>query len=688
MTQNGIYLQKRNKLITPAKGKYDNKILVIALLQNIKELGYTLSLKLAERLVTLSSTQLSTIYKDMVSELKAIRGAHVRFSPMYPNFPEEVEITDATTLIWDALKYEKDKFDLPNREVLLRPTLDELVKLDTIELGSLKDFQEIFSNLLSAKTSISQTDKDIIKWFLKSYPTNFKTILPESIPLRENVAFLIGEVLLLTGNTNGVERYLKTPTDILRLCTVISGGDVSLALPSKFKSMSRAFRRGILNSLNGFKNLPAEMVKYKENWKRLGERLHPREFQNKYPEVANAFSKLRSGDKIVTFQGNVEAAIKCGDTKQAVKLLKTRPGEFARRLDKLTRMTKDWEQVMVAEEFLEVAGEVAVPVLLQVYSHFKSRAGKAERTVFPKGSMAKMQVISMPKDEIKSEFSEALAGDIRKEIVKILAKRKPLGNVFVDPSLDKLIVPFAERSASKAMRSLVRGSKIALDGDYDTIRFFLWWKQKNTQSEDIDLSACILDANWEYLTDLSYYNLRGDMGCHSGDIRSAPLGASEFIDISLQKTLETGGRYVVMAVFSYTGTPLCELPECFGGWMGREKSKSGEIYEPKTVKNRIDVTVPTRACVPFVIDALNREIIWTDIPIEVNPASSLVRTSSKVSRIGKALANTSKTTLGELFDMHVEARGTRTDRESADIVIAADGDVSPFEQDKIISEWL
>ena len=43
--------------------------------------------------------------------------------------------------------------------------------------------------------------------------------------------------------------------------------------------------------------------------------------------------------------------------------------------------------------------------------------------------------------------------------------------------------------------------------------------------------------------------------------------------------LEKNIRYVVMSLTSYTQQPYCNLPECFAGWMAREKPESGEIYE-------------------------------------------------------------------------------------------------------------
>ncbi len=45
-----------------------------------------------------------------------------------------------------------------------------------------------------------------------------------------------------------------------------------------------------------------------------------------------------------------------------------------------------------------------------------------------------------------------------------------------------------------------------------------------------------------------------------------------------------------MVVMSYTNQPYCDLPECFAGWMARTAPQSGEIYEPRTVQDKLDIS--------------------------------------------------------------------------------------------------
>lgn len=260
------------------------------------------------------------------------------------------------------------------------------------------------------------------------------------------------------------------------------------------------------------------------------------------------------------------------------------------------------------------------------------------------------------------------------------------------------MVPFSQRSASRSLRTLVRGSRIALPESGDTVRFFLWWKEgevdgKPTGRVDIDLSAVLYDAEWRYKEHLSYTNLRSAAyrACHSGDITSAPEGACEFIDIDVPSVLVYGARYVVMSVNSFSGQPFSRLPECRAGWMVREHPDSGEVFEPKTVQDRIDVASETRICIPVVLDLLERKAVWADVGLKRHPrfVNNVEGSSAQMTLIGKSLTELRKPDLYTLFLLHAGARGTPVDRESdADTVFSLERGVTPFDLETIASEYL
>src|SRR5262249_46822049 len=149
----------------------------------------------------------------------------------------------------------------------------------------------------------------------------------------------------------------------------------------------------------------------------------------------------------------------------------------------------------------------------------------------------------------------------------------------------------------------------------------------------------------------------------SGDITSAPEGASEFIDIDTEKIRAFGVRYLIMSVNSYTQQPFYDLPECFAGFMVRQKPNSGEIYEPKTVENKFDLTADTKICLPLIADLQKREIIWTDLAVRNHPnyRNNVLNNMSSLTLMNKAMTSLVKPSLYDLFALHVEARGKQVD---------------------------
>jgi hypothetical protein len=213
---------------------------------------------------------------------------------------------------------------------------------------------------------------------------------------------------------------------------------------------------------------------------------------------------------------------------------------------------------------------------------------------------------------------------------------------------------------------------------------------------DIDLSLGLYDENWDYIDHISYTNIRSqkfDGLYHSGDIVDAPEGASEFIDMDISTLQEKQVRYAVFNVYSYTSQGFNEIPECFFGWMEREDINTGEIFEPKTVANKIDLTSPTTICLPVVFDLKLRKAIWLDVSLRSNPnwVNNLEANRNNVVLISKALIEMNKPNLYDLFVLNVQARGEQVDDPAkADITIgiSEEDDVTPFQVETILAEFL
>lgn len=704
-----IYLRKRNKVLLPYtdNGWEQQQILsyVLTANRNLEDLGYTFSMPVIERLKNLQLEVVISFYGTIVGILREFTGANKVYRPMYPNFPQQVMEASNLELYFNAfIHYLTEGKLLPYYEKEERYALPDFTKLKVIELGNQDDFLGVFQNLISSKTSISEADKEDLRWFAETYSDDLVTILPDVIPLKENVGFVSALVLKhVPHKSKRLYPYFKTATDVLRLAVAMSDGDVSLAADDDFRNLKRSERRFLLDLLENCNNIEEDMLRYRMKWIRLAEKIHPTEpaYKNKYVKVIAAFTKLRNNGKIETFGGKINQALDYGLYELAIGVASERPGEMARRLDELIRKTDVPMHAVI--EFEKVAKQVSVPVLLQVLAHFRIRQKEAQfRAFIPKGNVSKMFTMENNLEPLSVSVCQQVMKVCKHALIEIFSERPSLGKVYVDAKLDQYFVPFAQRSASKSLRTVARGSRMDINPNAKVIRAFLHWMNMEYLNSwddgrvDIDLSAVLYDANWNFVQRISFRDVSShQFGIfHSGDITSAPApdGACEFIDIDVQKAFMAGARYVIITINSYTHQPYADLPECSVGWMEREAPESGEIFEPRTVISRSDVTADTQIAVPVILDLVEHKAIWVDLsmtrdPEHVNDVDSNLKGFGAMCR---GMATLVKPTLYDLFELHAYARGQSitTDIEEADTVFSIDKGVTPFDFDIIASQYL
>ncbi len=694
--QNAISLRHTCTVVVPAGTSALPAAHLATVLKNVESLGFTFSERLIARLHTLSASALFQFYTDLIPALRALVGATVPFRPMYPNFPAQVMEMERVDLYINAIRHYLTLHQ-PEYDKSARLPLLDRVDLKVIDLGDEVDVRRICARLLSAKIALSAADRADVEWCIETYRDQLADLIPARIPVKENVAFLAKCLLRYTSDAEtAIAAYVTTATDVLRLAVALSDGDVSLATNTKFRGFTRPERRLLLGLLELCPSPVEEMLRRKGAWVRLGERLHPGEHQQRFPKSYAAFDIIRNQRPYETLYRRVEQALRDQNVMAATDLLSTRPGELARRLDQLLRLTAEWQPI--TETFARVAAKVSTPVLLQVQAHFKHRGTPRElRTFFPKGNVAKVYALANQLPPLEETARAAVVTICQRTLVERFAALPPMGNVYVDERLKSFVVPFSQRSASKALRTLERGSRLPI-AQGSTIRCFLWWKEGMvnnlpTGRVDIDLSAVMYDADWRYVEHISYTNLKSGryQAAHSGDIVSAPDGACEFIDLDIDSVVGYGGRYVVMSLHSFTTQPFCNLPECFAGWMIRQAPNSGEVFDPRTVQNKIDLAADTQICIPLIFDLVERTVLWTDIALRTDPRwQNNVEGNQRGMRVlGKALTDLVKPTLYDLFELHAEARGTVVnDKTKANVVFAPDEGITPFDVTLIIADYL
>lgn len=695
---NEMLLRRKNKVNLPKRSvKHEagraEKAMAVSIVKNVESLGFTFDKELFENLLTYPKNEIEMFYTDFIAKLKPLVGADKEYNPMYPNFPRQVaEASDAELFINAILHYWTFGEWMPEYEKDERMPLFDETKLTVLTVGNTNDILDIFKNLVSSKTNLSAQDKADVEEIIVAY-SNFYDYLPDEIPLKENVA-LIGKLILdkaAIKNATAIQKYYKTATDVLRLVTALSDGDISLATDTKYRSLRRCERRMVMDLLAGCGNILEDMYRYQYQWIRIGEIIHPFEFTaKKYKTVNDAFNNLRNEKKPLFVPGKVQAAINVKDMQTAAILLKDRPGDFARQLDKLLRDASNKNYVVNC--FREVADKVSVPVLLQVRQHFKDRnSGNPIRVFFPKGNLAR--AISIPNElpSVDDKICKAVVKICDNAIIEQFKNKDFMGNVYIDESMRNFLVPFNQRSASTGNKNLVRGSRVGLNENAEAVRAFIWWtntdKSRNTYSDgrvDIDLSAAIYDENWNYVEHISYTRLRsGKMKAyHSGDITNGGSvngkGVAEFIDINVDAVAQSG-RYVAFQVYSFTGQKFSELPNCRFGWMEREDVNSGEIFEPSTVDMSIDVNAEGVTAIPVIFDCKTKEFIWCDMNLAMSQnryscwGNNLESNLRGVTAVCYAMTHLSKPNLYSLIAFNAMARGMMVDnRNDADIIFSND----------------
>ncbi|WP_295249851.1 TerD family protein [Ruminococcus sp.] len=696
--------RKHSVMFEPANMTYEQskteKALVVSGLKNVQALGFTFSKELIEKAFHFTRDEFTAFYGFLIPALKELVGADVTYNPMYPNFPQQVaEASDIELFINAIVHYWSFGTLIPEYEKNERLPLIDDNKMAVLSVGSHDDLMTIFTNLVESKTSISEQDKEDIETIILACP-DYTTYLPDTIPLKENVAF-VGKLIIEKApikSADSIGKYFKTATDVLRLVTALSDGDISLASKTKYRNLRRVERRMIMDLLTGCGNITEDLFRYQYEWIRVAEILHPFEYKKaKYSNVNAAFNTLRNEKKPLMFAGKVQAAITAKDMREAATLLKVRPGEFARQLDKLIRDADNPNYIVNC--FKEVATEISTPVLLQVRQHFIGRMendNQPVRVFFPKGNLAKAMVIRNELPKINSNVCKNVARICREALIEQYKEKDFLGKVYIDEDFKNYLVPFSQRSASKAVKTIVRGSKLPIKEDATAVRGFIWWtntdKTRNSWDKDrvdIDLSATIYDENWQYVDRVSYTQLRSAKyrAYHSGDITNGGNvngdGVAEFIDVEIDAVAKNTGRYIAFQVYSFTGQHFSTLPNCRFGWMEREDVNSGEIFEPQTVEMKIDLTADSTVAIPVIFDCVERKFIWCDMNLQ-NASSrfygnNLESNLHGVTATCYGLTHLNKANIYDLIMMNAIARGSIvTDRNEADIIFSNDTTV-PYE---------
>ncbi|MDP9794099.1 hypothetical protein J2S43_002611 [Catenuloplanes nepalensis] len=466
---------------------------------------------------------------------------------------------------------------------------------------------------------------------------------PAAIPVRENRAVLNGVRLVLGRPLVAVD----TTTDVLRLACHVSGGDATLAGPTRFRAFPRRERRVLLAALHDVVTAsPAKLgdvARYAERWKRLGERLHPHEFPQ-WPHARDVFAVARGERRVPSPAGRAEAAFRTGDVGAAASALSTAPGLLLRSADRLLRSAPADSRATVVGAVAGALGSASGRVLCSLREHVANRRVPASARMFV-GRSRRAWVgpdtrAPLP-DDLVAELSALLDAEIA---ARLPALDRPL---LVDPAVRDVALPLSGKASAGGFAVLPRGSRATVTGDL--LRFFTYWRQAGRRT-DYDLSVLLLDRDFHTAGQVSWTNLRHTSIVHSGDLTEAPAGATEFIDVPRAK----GERYVVPQVNIYAGESFDEVAESMFGYQTRAKRQRGMPFDARTVRARSELRGDGRVALPIVFaeGAHGWQAIWLHLYLRGTPSFNRVEgnTFTIADRV-RALVERRYLTVGDLADL-------------------------------------
>lgn len=617
---------------TPAKEGEElvEKRIVCSGNMKLTSYGYTMTRELFEACLATTHEQFMDFF-SMLFDIVSDSGKAISMTkPIWPNFPNDAMSASVVELyLANFIDYiTHGQWNIAFDPKLVCPELDKstIPALKQIPACNEDEFYSYVIQCITSKTPLSQDNfKTIFNVVLcdEDEVENIMTLMKDKhIYIKENLAAYVVAVYPYesVAKTTCIENGV-TSTDVLRIAAAMSNSDVSLATAPKFRSFTRAERRFLLYVMENSNKTAFNdgFAQYPEYFKRFGEKVHPREYAKVFPKTAEMFAKVRNGEHITTFNSILQELMKQPvDITLLVNHLMTRPGMYARYLDFALRSCKtDKDTELVMHSFVSVCNKVSPRVLVQLINHFRNRNNPIQLAT-GKANGAATKAMNREVAEIPADICKRISTDISNELWQILRKddEKNL-SVYIDPSChcNMLVFPDNTRQISSALRTTACGSRTPLPTG-DVIRAFLYWKEKDCDDEwdGIDLDLSVLFFNEKKNEYCSYFNTKVPAidAIHSGDKRSSGKnGAVEYIDFNVPKCLKAGFRYVAVVVNSYSGENFSEMEKAFCGVMVRD-GKTGEQFEPSTVKDQFSLTTDTKQLCAVVIDLAAKEVVTVD----------------------------------------------------------------------------
>ena len=714
--QNAIFVSKE-KIVASKKELTQT---TLALIANLRKLGYTVSEDLLHAMNSMAPNQAIIIFDTM----KEVLGVNLNWAPLVKGWDTptgESRLDHVITFFANAIKSNKgarlqcghlipeNTFPLERYngcpfcgtpfELAKIESFGQGSKLKVLELWTEEDLAKYFKDLLESRTALDATQVDSLKILVMELP------LPNAdITMKETQIVALDAFVEKEESEKG-QQFISSPTDILRYLwykktgflqivepkTIIkrtaqnnahmtlfldkskkAKSDVTTELKIKYNRTQCKMVATWLNNLNMDVEKACEIMHPKRGmWVRFIRALRLTEYAKRPGfEYLKELMDVFYNQAYTVYQGEVERSRLKVDSEKAFTLLKQRPGLFARSLFANMLWFGDDETLAAFEEVMDkVPMRLLFTLNMYAQNYFDPNA---QRMVKPLGGTSKRIGANKLVSIYTDDQMKAMVSKVEDLCVKAVSNRfknipTQSKTMYIDPMLFNIPLSIGDRSETIQDTSCaLMGTRFPVEGN--SVRLFLQWgRGLPAQHLDMDLSCHIALPHKTEVC--SYYNLTASGAKHSGDIRSIPnkVGTAEYVELNINELTRVGALYVIFTCNAYSNGAIS--PNLVVGWMNsaypmKISEKSGVAYDPSCVQHQVRVSKGLSKGLVFgVLEVATREIIWLEMPFGGQTVANM--DAKNVEALIAKLK--SKTTIGNLLAIKAQAQNIKiVDTESDD----------------------
>jgi hypothetical protein len=620
-------------------------------LSNLAYYGFVPAPDTVRALVSLTTKELGEFWKQIEPAVKNVTGADRNMADfvVYKNFPKEVlEMSRAHYWFNQILMYIGTPNEWFTQSEEQRPELKEKVSLKVLALGTDDTPHIIFENLCKLPTRWTDSQKDHA-FYLYGYL--MPSIDVDAFGFKENAILLAVQAV-----DGGRTVKMSTATDVLRLAVGLSGGDVSLrtskiteahralckrilsapvrgwgrrvkpTVPpfqygTKFAKFNRSKRKFLLALLENCVHLVDDFYLRPEVWKKLLRSLRPGDYN--FPRVSEAYDILYRGVH-KTFAGMVEYGIAMGDPV-VLESLRTRPGEFMRRLHKTYAVFGG----AAVDAFVTVVPKLSTMQLLKLDGYLSTINNRTTLIAAPKGNWTRAQIRTNSKVKIDFDHLRKLRAAISRVIASRLDESYPAG-FNVDCNADRVKL----QTNDQKLAPYGRGTVFEIPAEMNFVRVASYWKQVSTTGRNIwfDNGVNFFDESWVPVGACCWseerfpvhggqdWNRRLEITEYTAAIFSGDPTTSkeiegrgcQMIDLYLDKLAKQGVRYAVWNILSYSSIKFDDAEDVLATIQWGVNAEAGALYEPSRAQMVFPIKGANLTKYIAYIDVMERKAVYID----------------------------------------------------------------------------